>query len=518
MAWGDEDPVLKKAPAAAPTTAWGNADPSLGQAPPKGARKTSQSLGFDKGFGRPVDNLAHWLDSGAKAIGVPMDDVERFFGEKTDAENRAAHEAEFRRRELTERPGKIGETIGGMVGTGPVLAVTKNPWIAGGAQGALNTEHPDDAGAVALDAGVGAGLNKAGGVAVEKAGQLLRPVIDPAVKLLRDAGVRLTPGQVRGGKAMVREDKAMSRPRVGEQIAADRAQSIADFSRGGINRALMPLGVRLPDHVQTGHDAIAFMQDAVKTAYDKITPNLKLAPDKRLVVGMRNAAEVAKVLPEREADIFTKTLQAKLNWDNGNQMTGRPLAVALRDIRKAASGYSRSASEAERQLGEALSHVDDAIHSSLGVQNPGYAKALKATNLAYRGDRIMSDAAKGADEGIASTGQVKSSVRQNDRSKNQRKTAAGRAYMQDYAEAGRKVLPSKTPDSGTAGRSESDKIIPNVRGAVDLARYKADKAYSDFLMAPRPAWAKKLGGFLEDYRREGGLVASGLFAGMRRDE
>jgi hypothetical protein len=56
------------------------------------------------------------------------------------------------------------------------------------------------------------------------------------------------------------------------------------------------------------------------------------------------------------------------------------------------------------------------------------------------------------------------------------------------------------------------------RGAVDKLGYEADKAYSDFLLADRPAWAKKLGGFLEDYRREGGLVASGLFAGMRRDD
>lgn len=506
MAWGDDDPTLTKPkPSATPAaTGWGDADPALS----KPARKrTSESLGLMEGLAVPL----------GKIPGNPLDLIPGLDTRPAQEAARQGTQRYFKKREETERPGLIGKAAGGILGTVPVAAITRNPWLLGGAQGALNSEA-EDAGGVALDAATGALLNKAGGAVIDKVAKTLKPAIDPAVKMLRDAGVRLTPGQIKGGAAKVREDKAMSRPFVGPAIASDRAQSIADFSRGGINRALMPLGVRLPDHVQTGHDAIAFMQDAVKTAYDKITPNLKLAPDKRLVVGMRNAAEVAKVLPEREADIFTKTLQAKLNWDNGNQMSGRPLAVALRDIRKAASGYSRSASEAERQLGEALSHVDDAIHSSLGVQNPGYAKALKATNLAYRGDRIMSDAAKGADEGIASTGQVKSSVRQNDRSKNQRKTAAGRAHMQDYAEAGRQVLPSKTPDSGTAGREMDGKWIPMARGAVDNLGYKADKAYSDFLMAPRPAWAKKLGGFLEDYRREGGLVASGLFAGMRRDE
>jgi hypothetical protein len=515
MGWKD-DPVVSKGQ---PGGSW-QADPVV--VPPKGKPRKDQLLGLEVGLQRPVDNAASWLEGGLRKVGVPTDKINDFFGMPSADEANAQHKAAIQQRaDQGVVPGGFGKTVGNLVAAAPVVAVTKNPYLVGAGQGALTSEADDPMG-LAMDAATGAVLNKVGGVVVDKVADVAKPVIDPAVKLLQSAGVRLTPGQIKGGKAMVAEDKAMSRPRVGDTIAADRRQGIEDFNRGAINRALLPLGIRLPDNVKTGHDAVAFMQDAVGTAYDKIMPNLKLAPDSRMAVGWRDATKIVATLPEREADLFSKITQNSLRFQPGQALTGRALAVALRDLKKAAAGYSSSASEAERQLGAALGSLDDGIQSALGAQNPGYAQALKATNQAYKGTRIVSDAAKGADEGIASTGQLKSAVRQNDRSKNQRQTASGRAFMQDYSEAGRKVLPSKTPDSGTVGRGQAGKWQAEAKGIMDDLAYKADRAYSQFLTAPRPKILQDIGDALRRQKGTGGLLSAatvpGLLSGLLQND
>jgi len=249
----------------------------------------------------------------------------------------------------------------------------------------------------------------------------------------------------------------------------------------------------------------------VSGAYNKITPNLKLAPDARLAVGFRKAQNIIGQLPDVQREQFNRIVGSKLDFGQGGPMSGRRLAVALRDIRDQAAGYSKSALESERQLGQALDAIDDGLQSSLSAQNPGYAEALKRANLAYRGTRIMSDAAKGADEGVASTGQIKNAVRMNDRTKNQRATAAGRAHMQDYSRAGRKVLPSKTPDSGTAGRANEGSWIAQGRGAVDEQLYRLNKAMTQMRLADRPEILKRLGRRIDDGRSQAALLAGGMF-------
>lgn len=468
-----------------------------------GPKKTSESLGF-------MEELSNVL---GKVPSTPLDLIPGLDARPQREAARQGTQHYFDEREQHEKPGLVGQIAGQIAGTAPLMAVGGNPIAVGAAQGAL-TSHAKDAMGVALDAATGAALNKVGGAVIGKIADAAAPVIDPAVQLLKKAGVRLTPGQVQGGKALVREDKRMSLPGVGDEIAKDRATSIADFNRGGVNRALLPIGVKLPDSIATGHDAIAFMQDAVSNAYNKIAPNLKLQPDARVAVGLRNAQNIVGQLPDVQRDVFNRIVSGKMDFGQAGEMSGRRLAVAIRDIRQSAAGYSKSASEAERQLGQALHAIDDGLQSALGAQNPGYADALKKTNLAYRGTRIMSDAARGADEGIASTGQVKNAVRANDGTKNQRATAAGRALMQDYASAGRKVLPSKTPDSGTAGRVNADKLIPQIKGAVDSARYKAEKLYTDAMLADRPEWVTKAGGILHDLGPQARLVTSGIFAGL----
>lgn len=513
MPWGDDDPTLVKAKgatqAAPVASSWGDNDPAIAAAPK--AMKTSQGLGFMENFARPFEQFSKVNPAGV----LDTQGTKDFYKKQQQDMHRY-----FDKREETERPGLLGGVAGSILGTAPVLAVTRNPLAVGAAQGALTSEH-DDLGGIALDAGLGAVLNKAAGKLTDVAADALKPVISPAVSMMQKAGVRMTPGQIKGGKALVREDKAMSRPIVGDRIAADRGQFVDDFNRGAVNRALLPLGVRLPDHVATGHDAVAFMQDTAGKAYDKILPGLKLQADPRLAAGLRRGWAAAQDLAPADQDRFLQIVKNKLRFDQNGTLTGRPLAVALRDLRDLAQGFAKGADEDKRILGSALDEVHDGLQHSLAAQNPAAGQALKAANQAYKGNLVVTRAAAAADDGIAGTGQFKQASKAIDRSKGKRATGRGEGPMQDYVKAGREVT-GKTPDSGTAGRLLDGNWIAKARGVADAGLYEADKALTGLKFATRPAQAQKLAGLLRQYeapiRAVTGPAVGGLLAGLLGNE
>ena len=131
---------------------------------PTKPKPKSMALGLFKGVMKPLDNAALALESGAQAIGVPTDKVNNLF------RTPSASEAMDTRRRAIEaspsRPAPSGEVIGNIVGTIPAMMATRNPFIAGGIQGAALTDKRDLVG-VGMDAGTGAVLNWAGGKAVD---------------------------------------------------------------------------------------------------------------------------------------------------------------------------------------------------------------------------------------------------------------------------------------------------------------------------------------------------------------
>lgn len=512
MAWGDNDPAVtrpKAAPRATASPAWGDSDVAVTRAS-GGKKKSSEALGVYK----TVLDVADKVNDYSPANLIPG------FRERERA-GREGLRKEVSRREQTQRPGIIGSTATGLVLTAPLALATRNPYLVGAGQGALLSEHRDLPG-IAFDAAAAAALNKAAGVVTDKVVDVLKPAISPAVSVLQKAGVRMTPGQIKGGKYLAREDKAMSRPIVGERITADRAQFVDDFNRGAVNRALLPLGKRLPDNIATGHDAVAFMQEATGKAYDDILPKLSLQPDARLAVGLRKAQQIVQTLSPDQQQTFFNKLRPNIDFQTqGGMMSGRQLTRSVRDLKKAAADFSRSGAQGERDIGAALSEVVDSLDSSLMAQNPTYAPRLKAANAAYRDAQVVNRAAAGADEGIATTGQFKTASRAVDRTKGKRATAAGRGPMQDYTTAGRTVT-GKTPNSGTAERLMDGNWIAKARGAVDAGLYEADKALTKLKTAPRSSQAGRVAGLLESIKPGiqvvGGPVIGGLLAGLLPNE
>jgi len=478
-------------------------EPAGAPPPPAAGRKpTSQALGFYQGAMKPFDNAAMALEAGANRLGVPTQAINAFLGAPSAAQATTAHRNAL--ANAPARPGVAGQIAGEIVGTLPVLAATRNPALVGAGQGALLTDARDPMG-VALDAGVGAALGHYGGKLVDAAADAIKPVIDPAVQRLRDAGVSLTPGMVRGGKAMVREDKAMSRPIVGDMIAEGRAKTQATFNTASVNEALKPLGVKVPSNTQPGFDSIAYAKGQIGRAYDAVIPNLAIRMDPERFV--QNVGDVGMNLKPAQQQHLVQIVSNELGK---GQLAGDALKRAQSNIRRLAGKFARSQDANDQLLGDALRAVDDELTQTMIAQNPRYAPQLQKVNSAYRGYRIVADAASRADDGVFNTGQLKQAVRRGDFSKSKDAAARGQAFMQDFSSAARQVIPAKTPDSGTAGRLQAKGVVENLRGALEAAGYKADEALQHLRMLPRPAAAAPAAQAVKRLKRpvSAGAVAS----------
>lgn len=467
------------------------------------AVKTSQVLGFEKGLLSPFARLQSGVENALEKVGYPAAAINRMttIGGKSATENKNALASRYARKEAQgTRPGKIGQAAGGAVASIPIGLATRNPILAGGLSGAFTSEA-DDLGGTARDAAIGAAAGKIADVGLRKIADVVQPIVAPAVKKLADAGVKLTPGQIRGGSALVREDKAMSKPVVGDMIAAGRKAARSGFNTETVNQALAPIGVKAPKGMK-GHDAVAFAQDAVDAAYDRVLPGLRFDP--QAISGDIQAAgqQVPQQFQKDYARIVKNVFQPKNLQDRG-------LKTAQSDLGKLANSYLGSSVASERELGAAIKSVRDAFNDALEHQNP-QAVDLAKVNKAFRGlATVETAAAKAADTGEFTPMQFLQAVRQSDTTRRKGATAAGQAYMQDWGKAGAEVLGGRTPDSGTAGRLQSG-LVDQMRGGINALGYGIDNAFAQSRLLPRPPVATPVSNALRVAGKRGGFVAGAV--------
>ena len=493
MDWGNDDQTI--APAAsrreAPKTgsSWGDSDQNA-SAPSRAKYRglSSEGLGFMKGVGQVAANINR-VD--------PLNPNR----EATDTYETGMNDY-FAKREETEKPGMVGEVAGGIVASLPAMFVTRNPFIGGALQGDMMTDKRD-LGGVAMDVGTGAALNWFGGKAVDAVADVIKPVIDPAVQRLKDAGVRMTPGMIKGRKAMIAEDKAMSRPGVGDAIRRGREATQATFNTAGVNKALAPLGIKVPSIVKPGEDSIDFAKTEISRAYDLVIPKLNLSLDPQSFAA--KVGPKVSILEGPQQQQFQNLVNRLLVQTK--KVNGQGIKDAQGELRRLASAYSRSQVVAERELGRALHEADDELTAQLIAQNPKYADDLQKVNTAYRGYKIMSDAASRADDGLINTGQLRQAVRRGDRSKDKDATARGVAFFQDFSKDARAVIPAQTPNSGTADRQMSANLFARLGGQLERGAFALDDIYQQSRFIPRPRIAQPAADVVRRLRAPAGAAA-----------
>lgn len=422
-----------------------------------------QGLGLWRGLKIPLDNASTAVEAGLNKIGVPMDRINGFLKLPSSQQARDQDIQYIKDQRAQGRtPGTAGELVGSGLASIPVLAATRNPFLGGAAMGALSSEAPDLAG-VGTDAATGALLGKAGELGTRALGAAIAPQLSGPVNRLLAKGVRLTPGQMVGGKLKKIEDAATS----GFTPFVDSAQhrSLDDANRALVNDGLKVIGKKLPDDVATGHDAINYFQDSMDHAYDSARSNLTVNKDPQWVMDTTSLKNLASNMEPKYSDKFNKQLdkiEGKMGWPaTVSGHTFKDLEEGLGKEVKDWGGKNASGPE-DRLYADSIMQLQQHFRELAARSDPQYAKALAADNEAYSHLARLESAAANTKDGIVSPAQYRNAVVQGDNSIRHRMSAGGNAFNQQTASDMEKVLPRQLPESGTVPRA----IVNSLTGAA----------------------------------------------------
>lgn len=329
------------------------------------------------------------------------------------------------------------------------------------------------------------GLGAAGGALLSPRTPRPTPQVDPNIRELRQRGVRLTPGQVRGGAARANEDAAMSTPIVGDAIRARRTEGIEDFNRGVLNDAHQAaFGTPAPANVRAGRAGVRQVGDAISAGYRRTVPTGGVTADGEFANAVRAMqpdidiltpaarAQLSTILEQRVTSRFRnmgnpsgRPLLTNGASGSGPRMDGRTYQRVQSELGDIIKRYSRSTDADQRGIGEVLQGVSDGLEAAARRQNPRFAEQMDRLDAGWALVTRAEDAASGAGavEGVFTPSQYGAAVRRGDPRVRHRGYARGEARGQRYADAGRAVLPSTIPDSGTARRSMVGQVLSGGR-------------------------------------------------------
>ena len=358
----------------------------------------------------------------------------------------------------------VGNLAGNMAMLAPTALIPGANTVTGAAtigavQGALLT--PGDLKERAKAATLGGVGGAVGTKAAQFVGRAAPASVDPNVRLLAGEGVGLTPGQNAGGWLKALEDKATSIPLVGDVINNARKRGITDFNAAAIERARLP-GMQVDG---VGNGAIQDLRQGLGQAYDDVLAKSSAnALEPEFVQKMASLRSMAASLPKKEQQAFDAIIEREIGQrmaPNG-MVNAENLQAAKSGLGTEASNFSTSTDAYQRQLGQALRQANQEFRDLVTRANPQNASDLAAIDKAYANFKRLQKAASGvgAEEGVFTPAQLQSAVKAGDKTKDKRAFSEGEALLQDLSSAGKAVMPSKIPDSGTAGRLLGNMTTP----------------------------------------------------------
>jgi hypothetical protein len=373
----------------------------------------------------------------------------------------------------------------------------------------------------AKQAGVGA---LAGGVAAPigaGVARVVQPNTRPQVKALMAEGITPTPGQILGGALQKFEDKATSIPIVGDAIASAQKKGINEFNRAMYSRALDPIGGQVPQ--QVGREGVASVKQQLGQAYDDLLPKMGFAADEQFTAQMANLDRMAKNLPKREAREFSRIIKEEVTdrLTGSGLGSGETLKTIESQLGKEIGRFSKSPDAYQQKLSEALREAQSTFREAVKRANPQFSKELKNIDKGYANYARIRDAAsrQGSAEGVVTPAQLAAAVRAGDKTAGKGGYATGGAFMQDLSDAGKDVLASKYPNSGTAGRlmagtgaaGASYLLEPSLltgAGLASLPYLPGGRQAVAALLAKRPEQAAALAEALRNYLPPMGAAAA----------
>lgn len=327
--------------------------------------------------------------------------------------------------------------LGTYYGSGTTDDGTAMDRIIGGAGGAAEG---------LLGGAAGRTLSRAGGRA-------LAGVRDANTRILDDAGIPMTIGQMLGGGVKRFEDRISGLPFVGDQIAARRREGIEGFNRAAMAEALAPIEGTV--NGQIGEAGVQNAHDQISGAYRNALAGSQVFPDPQVSTDLSAAAQRISAIPrvgQEVGDSVSAILSRDYVSPNGG-LTGENLQPILQELRGLRSAYAGD--PLGNRVGEGVRSVEDALAGVFNRQAPDVMPAFNAANEAYRNQSVIDDAVLKAvnSNGTFTPAQLGMASRSNtSRFGGKRAAAEGNRPFYELQRAGQEVLPSEIPDSGTAGR------------------------------------------------------------------
>lgn len=417
----------------------------------KAQQPTSTMQGFAEGMARPIANIDRGIGAALGSLGIDTGYQERYNNFRQNTGNGTDPNL------ISPNPksGTLGKIAGSIASTLPATAFL-GPMSGGAAAGALLSESDTPQG-VAIDTGLGAAMGYGADKLFRGLSKAVKPAaISPEAAALQAEGVPLTVGQALGGTAKRVEDRLASVPVLGDAINKAQGRSTEGFNRAAINRALAPIGKTLPLNKPVGREAIDYVAETLGKEYDNLLPSLVGNADNQFMADMSSiAAKAQNSLPEPQYKQLQKIVETQLSGKaKGMAFDGPTLKGVESELSRLAKGYAGDASFDNRMLGDTVGDVLTAFRDMVSRSNPQKASELAAINEGYANFARLRQAASslGAEDGVFTAPQLQNAVKAMDKSAGKGQFARGKALLQDLSEAGKNVLPSKVPNSGTADR------------------------------------------------------------------
>ena len=287
---------------------------------------------------------------------------------------------------------------------------------------------------------------------------VISPTVSPQIQSLMKEGVVPTAGQILGGGYKRAEEALSSVPIIGDFIKSAQGRAMADVNRVAFNRALTPIGEKLPEGV-VGREAVQFASEKLDDAYRKLLPKMTVVQDTPFQTAISNLKGMVQsgAIDPKAVSFFNNWMDNNVlnKFQGQNAITGETLKAIQGDLRETISRLGASTDADQRLIGTALQEAQDQVRQLVTRSNPQYAKELKAIDTGYANFKRVERAASslGAEEGIFSPAQLQNAIKAMDKSKDKGQFAQGNALMQDLSESAKTALGNKVPDSGTPYRS-----------------------------------------------------------------
>ena len=291
---------------------------------------------------------------------------------------------------------------------------------------------------------VGRGVGKVTGAAIGGVAQ------SPAAQRLAAMNVPTTIGQKLGGFTKAAEDRMMSMPWVGDAIRNRRLESFQGFNKAALNEAGAPIGATVND---TGERGLQQLFDQIGQAYDNATAGARVPLDPQFAQDMAAARSMGANLPSDLSGKFNAAIENRaMPAALAGELTGDTYQQVMRGIKGYKSELTKPGFEADYR--NALTGVQDAFKGQM-LRGGGadVVEKLGKADQAYRMAKVLEDAQGRAINGSATgAANIFSPAQLNLAARANAKKFGGQRPFAQLAEAGQEVLPSKIPDSGTAGR------------------------------------------------------------------